>query len=335
MLELQYPWLLVLLALPWLFKARRPQPKAALKFQPLQHLLRRHPELGQTNTRPRQPWRFIVIWSALVLAGAQPVWLGEPVEQPQQGRDMMLAVDLSGSMNIADMQVDGKAVDRLTAVKTVLRDFIGKRHGDRLGLILFADAAYQQTPLTFDHATVQQLLDEASLNLVGSRTAIGEAIGLAVKRFNNYERSNKVLILLSDGANTTGQIQPREALTLAKAAGIRIYTIGVGADVMVRQDIFGSSLVNPSSDLDEALLTELASSTGGQYFRARNPQELEAIYNRLNELEPIERDKQTARPEISLLHWPLALVLLAWLLPVLWQRLRLARWRQLRQPHEV
>jgi Ca-activated chloride channel family protein len=335
MLDLQYPWLLVLLVLPWLFKARRPTPKAGLKFQPLQHLLRRHPELGQSNTRPSQPWRFIVIWSALVIAGAQPVWLGEPVEQPQQGRDMMLAVDLSGSMNIADMQVGGKAVDRLTAVKAVLRDFIAKRQGDRLGLILFADAAYQQTPLTFDHATVQQLLDEASLNLVGSRTAIGEAIGLAVKRFNNYERSNKVLILLSDGANTTGQIQPREALTLAKAAGIRIYTIGIGADVMVRQDIFGSSVVNPSSDLDEALLTELANSTGGQYFRARNPQELEAIYNRLNELEPIERDKQTARPEISLLHWPLALVLLAWLLPLLWQRLRLARWRQRHQPHEV
>lgn len=163
------------------------------------------------------------------------------------------------------------------------------------------------------------MMDEAVLGLVGQRTAIGEAIGLAVKRFNAYESSNKVLILLSDGANTAGNIQPREALALAKAAGVKIYTVGVGAEQMLQQGILGAQLVNPSSDLDEALLTDLAQQTGGRYFRARDLAELNQIYQLLNELEPIERDQLTYRPQQSLLHWPLLAggLLLLW---SLWQR---------------
>jgi len=325
MFEFSYPWLFVLLALPYFIKAKQPKAGASLLLPPLARLAKtQHSE--QQRGKSKQQWLLWLIWLLLVSAAAAPKWLGEAVTLPQQGRDMMLAVDLSGSMNINDMVINGQSANRLDAVKFVLSDFIQKRQGDRLGLVLFADAAYQQTPLTFDRQTVQQMLDEAVLGLVGQRTAIGEAIGLAVKRFNTYESSNKVLILLSDGANTAGNIQPREALELAKAAGVKIYTVGVGAEQMVQQGIFGPQLVNPSDDLDEALLTELATATGGRYFRARDLNELAQIYQLLDQLEPIERDQLNYRPQQSLLHWPLAgallLVVLLLLAKLPWQQWR-------------
>lgn len=313
MLELSFPWLLLLLPLPFLLKRRAQQASGSLYLPPLARVAAAYQPSRQVQ-RPRR-WLAGLIWLLLVIAACQPKWLGDPISLPQQGRDMMLAVDLSGSMNISDMMIEGQPLNRLDAVKYVLKDFIAKRQGDRLGLVLFADAAYQQTPLTFDRDTVQQMLDEAVLGLVGQRTAIGEAIGLTVKRFNTYQSSNKVLILLSDGANTAGQIQPREALKLAKAAGVKIYTVGVGAEQMIQQGIFGPQLVNPSDDLDEKLLTELASETGGKYFRARDLKELAEIYQLLDQLEPIEREKINYRPQQSLLHWPLlAALLLSWLM---------------------
>lgn len=324
MFEFQLPWLFLLLPLPWLLRQRRQVSGLPLFFPPLARLAAVEQQQTQFNR-----WRLpallpLLFWACLLCAAAGPRWLGEPVTLPQQGRDMMLAVDLSGSMNINDMVIEGQAYNRLDAVKHVLSQFIEKRQGDRLGLILFADAAYQQTPLTFDRTTVQKMLDDAVLGLVGQRTAIGEAIGLTVKRFNTYQSSNKVLILLSDGANTAGNIQPREALALAKAAGVKIYAVGVGAEQMVQQGIFGPQVVNPSADLDEKLLAELASETGGRYFRARNLQELGEIYQLLDQLEPIERDQLNYRPQQSLLHWPLAATLL--LLGVaFWRRSRYAR----------
>lgn len=303
MLELSFPWLLLLLPLPLLLKRRAPAQSSSLYLPPLASLAAQHQPGRQFPSQRR--WLPALLWLLLILAACQPKWLGEPISLPQQGRDMMLAVDLSGSMNISDMMIQGQPLNRLDAVKYVLKDFIVRRQGDRLGLILFADAAYQQTPLTFDRDTVQQMLDEAVLGLVGQRTAIGEAIGLTVKRFNTYQSSNKVLILLSDGANTAGQIQPREALKLAKAAGVKIYTVGVGAEQMIQQGIFGPQVVNPSDDLDEKLLTELATETGGKYFRARDLQELTQIYQLLDQLEPIEREKISYRPQQSLMHWPL------------------------------
>jgi Ca-activated chloride channel family protein len=313
MLELSFPWLLLLLPLPLLLKRRAQQARGSLYLPPLARVAANYPPSRQVHTRRR--WLAGLLWLLLLIAACQPKWLGDPISLPQQGRDMMLAVDLSGSMNISDMMIEGQPLNRLDAVKYVLKDFIAKRQGDRLGLVLFADAAYQQTPLTFDRDTVQQMLDEAVLGLVGQRTAIGEAIGLSVKRFNTYQSSNKVLILLSDGANTAGQIQPREALKLAKAAGVKIYTVGVGAEQMIQQGIFGPQLVNPSDDLDEKLLTELASETGGKYFRARDLKELAQIYQLLDQLEPIEREKINYRPQQSLLHWPLlAALLVLWLM---------------------
>lgn len=324
MLDFGYPWLALLVLLPLLWRKGRQQGSgASLKLPPLAKLAKQQQEFSTKVITVESVLTFL-IWLMLVVAATQPRWLGEPVSLPQEGRDLMLALDLSGSMEITDMQQNGQPVNRLDAVKMVVSDFIKKRQGDRIGLILFADAAYQQTPLTFDLVTVQKMLDDSVLRLVGTRTAIGEAIGLAVKRLNTYESSNKVLILLSDGANTAGNIQPLEALQLAKAAGVKIHTVGVGAEQMLQQSIFGSRVVNPSQDLDEALLTRLAEETGGRYFRARDLAELSQIYRLLDQLEPIERDNLTYRPVQSLLHWPLALaVLLSFVLAI-----RRVEWRR-------
>lgn len=326
MFELSYPWLLLLALLPLLFKKRQQDSGGALALPALARIAGKQQRPGWKRHIASLPQG--LIWLMLVLAACQPRWLGEPVTLPQQGRDLMLAIDLSGSMDMNDMVLDGQSMNRLSAVKRVVGDFILQRKGDRLGLILFADAAYQQTPLTYDLATVQTFLDDSQLKLVGQRTAIGEAIGLAVKRLNKYETSNKVLILLSDGANNAGNIQPLEALALAKAAGIKVYTVGVGADQMVQQTVFGRRTVNPSQDLDEQLLTHIASETGGRYFRARNLAELTQIYRLLDQLEPISRDNLTYRPQHSLLHWPLALALLVSFALAI----RRINWRRLYEP---
>lgn len=310
MLEFGYPWLAVLAILPLLLRVKRQATTEAALTLPALARLASDPSGNKGSRINLSSILAMIIWLLLVVAATQPRWSGEPVTLPQQGRDLMLALDLSGSMEIADMQYQGQSVNRLDAVKSVVSDFIKRRQGDRIGLILFADAAYQQTPLTFDLVTVQKMLDDSVLRLVGTRTAIGEAIGLAVKRLNTYDSSNKVLILLSDGANTAGNIQPLEALQLAKAAGVRIHTVGVGAEQMVQQSVFGQRMVNPSQDLDERLLTKLAEDTGGRYFRARDLNELNQIYQLIDQLEPIERDSVTYRPQRSLLHWPLAVALL-------------------------
>lgn len=308
MFDLSYPWLLLALPLPWLLR-KLPQPAGrALKLPALAKLGQQQREAAAAPLSSRLV--LLLCWCLLVFSASQPRWLGEPVALPQQGRELMLALDLSGSMDIPDMELNGQRFTRLEAMKNVLRDFILARQGDRVGLILFADAAYQQAPLTFDLATVQQFLDDAVMGLVGQRTAIGEAIGLSVKRLNSYDTTNKVLILLSDGANNAGDIQPQEALKLAIAAGIRIYTVGLGAEQMVQNSIFGQRVINPSQDLDEPLLIQIAEQTGGRYFRARSPAELRQIYQLLDELEPIEREQLTYRPQRSLLHYPLALALL-------------------------
>lgn len=310
MLDFAYPWLALLIVVPLFLRPKRQEAaNTPLYLPPLAKLAQAQP------SQTKRWYRFntlllVIIWLALVIASMQPRWLGDSQTIPQQGRDLMLALDLSGSMEIADMVTHGQNINRLDAVKSVVKEFIQQRQGDRIGLILFADAAYQQTPLTFDLITVEKMLNDSVLGLVGTRTAIGEAIGLAVKRLNTYESSNKVLILLSDGANTAGNIQPLEALTLAKAAGVKIHTVGVGAEQMLQQGLFGQRVINPSHDLDETLLTRLAEETGGRYFRARDLNELQEIYKLLDQLEPITRDRLTYRPQKSLLHWPLALALL-------------------------
>ncbi|MDD2658828.1 MAG: VWA domain-containing protein [Methylococcales bacterium] len=312
MIHFEWPWLLTALPLPllirWLVPANIPAEQAALKVPFLDDFSE-----GQTQavSQTRQ-WPLLlaaIAWFLLVIACARPQWLGEPIEQAVSGRDLMLAVDLSASMEEQDFMINDKPVDRLTAIKWVANDFINRRVGDRVGLILFGTHAYLQAPLTFDRKTVQTLLDEAVIGLAGDNTAIGDAIGLAVKRLKNEPDNSRVLVLLTDGANTAGEVSPLKAAELAAANHLKIYTIGVGADEMIVRSFFGNRKVNPSRDLDEHTLVKIAESTGGRYFRARNTDELNNIYMLLDKLEPVEKDKQYFRPRSELFFWPLSLAL--------------------------
>jgi Ca-activated chloride channel homolog len=244
-------------------------------------------------------------WALLVTAAARPQLFGEPISLPMQGRDLMLAVDISESMTEEDMVIGNRAVDRLTAVKAVAGDFIERRAGDRVGLILFGTQAYQQAPLTFDRRTVRTLLFESEVGLAGKATAIGDAIGLAVKRLRDQAAADRVLILLTDGANTAGSIEPRKAAELAAKEGVRIYTIGVGAEP---RGAFGLSL--GGAQIDEPTLEAIAQATGGRFFRARDLRRLQAIYAALDELEPRVADEQSYRPVEDLFQWPLGAALM-------------------------
>ena len=250
-----------------------------------------------------------LIWILVVVAAARPQWVGEIETLPITGRDLLLAVDISGSMDTQDMVLEGQAVNRLAVVKKVAGEFIQGRRGDRVGLILFGSRAYLQTPLTFDTQTTALLLDEAEIGLAGRETAIGDAIGLAVKRLREDAADDRVLILLTDGANTSGEVEPLQATEFAAREELTIYTVGVGADEMLVRDFFGQRLVNPSADLDEETLTAIAERTGGEYFRARDAEALTRIYERLDELEPVESDQETIRPVDELFYWPLSAAL--------------------------
>lgn len=312
MIHFQWPWLLAALPLPllirWLLPANMPIEQAALKVPFLDDF-----SYAETRAVSRtQQWPLLlaaIAWFLLVIACTRPQWLGEPIEQSVSGRDLMLAVDLSGSMEEQDFFINKQPVDRLTAAKWVAGDFINRRVGDRIGLILFGTQAYLQTPLTFDRKTVITLLNESALGLAGENTAIGDAIGLAVKRLKNQPGNSRVLVLMTDGANTAGEVSPLKAAELAAENNLKIYTIGIGADEMIVRGFFGNRRVNPSTDLDEKTLIKIAEKTGGHYYRARNTDELNNIYMRLDELEPIEKDKQYFRPRTELFYWPLALAL--------------------------
>ncbi|MFP4495869.1 MAG: vWA domain-containing protein [Halochromatium sp.] len=306
-----WPWMLLALPLPWLLRRALPRAEpangSALRV-PFYRLL--SSELPEVAPAPRRwpLWLALLAWLLLVLAAARPQWLGEPVPLPMAGRDLMLAVDISGSMDEKDMVIGGRVVDRLTAVKAVAGDFIERREGDRVGLILFGERAYVQTPLTFDRATARTLLFEAVVGLAGRDTAIGDAIGLALKRLRDQPSEERVLVLLTDGANNTGHIAPLKAAELAAEAGVRIYTIGFGGDARARVGVLGLSLGRDS--VDEATLAAIAEQTGGRSFRARDVQELREIYRLLDELEPVESDQRTLRPVGELFAWPLGHALL-------------------------
>lgn len=313
MVEFAWPWLLAALPLPWL--ARRLLPSAPPGAGVLRYPF---PLAGEgasgRSSAPRRSWsRFIAVlaWCCLLVAAARPQWAGEPVEIPQAGRDLMLAVDLSGSMQVKDFVLGDRRVDRLTATQAVAGDFIRRRQGDRLGLILFGRHAYLQAPLTFDRATVTRFLDEAALGLAGQETAIGDAIALATRHLKASPAPDRVLILLTDGANTAGKIPPRKAAEIAAEKGVTVYTIGVGAEELWQPTVFGQrTRVNPSADLDEALLREIAALTGGDYLRARDRAELKSVYARLDELEPVASDPRVVYPVQALYAWPLGAGLL-------------------------
>ncbi|MDO6823601.1 VWA domain-containing protein [Marinobacter sp. 1_MG-2023] len=324
MLSLEYPWLLLLILVPILLQWRKPAAHTVdAPVLPVGHWLSDLPGVTrQGNAVPRwQTLVLLLVWSLLVLALARPQHVGEQVQMPITGRDLMLVVDISPSMEEQDMVLQGRSINRLQAVKKVLNEFIARREGDRLGLILFGTEPYVQAPLTFDLATLETLLQESGIGMAGRATAIGDAVGLATKRLRDRPQEQRVVVLLTDGANTAGEISPDKATEIAAATSIRLYTIGIGADSMIQRGLLGSRRVNPSRDLDEGLLTRMAQQTGGEYFRARSLPELELIYETINQLEPIELEGKSYRPVSDLFFWPAGLAALLWLSLFLFRRI--------------
>lgn len=321
MLELNWPWVFLLLPLPLLAYYLLPaaSKKEAALLAPFYQQL-----VDSNNDQPSRPsrilnrsnpmlWMAITAWLMIILAASQPQWIGEPISLPTSGRDLMLAVDISGSMKVEDLQLDDQPATRLEVVKQVVTDFVERRKGDRIGLILFGTNAYLQVPLTFDRNTVKTLLEEAQIGFAGEQTAIGNAIGLAVKRLRHRPQNHRLLILLTDGANTAGEIDPLKAAEIAALETIKIHTIGVGANEMTTPGLFGSTFgsrrINPSADLDETTLKGIASQTGGRYFRAHNTQQLEQIYALLDQIEPLKQEDEIFTPKRSLYMWPLSISL--------------------------
>ncbi len=313
MYSLAWPWVLLVLPLPLLL--RRLLPEAAS----LQEAGLRVPgfvRFGMLSGRAAseqllnwRAWLAAVAWILLVIAAARPEFIGDELDVPVSGRNLMLAVDLSGSMDQKDFVLGTTRVDRLTATKAVASDFISRREGDRIGLILFGERAYLQVPLTLDRETVKTLLLEAFIGLAGEKTAIGDAITLAVKRIHDQQQDagEQVLVLLTDGANTAGEVEPLKAAELAAQIGLKVYTIGIGAEQLEVSSLLGGRRqINPSADLDEATLTQIAELTGGRYFRAVDTAGLQEIYRLVDELEPVEEPEAGFKPVKSLYHVPLA-----------------------------
>ena len=311
MYELTYPWALSLLALPLLMRLLPPyrETRDSVRvpfFEKLVELSAQRPDSGAMILRRDRIQRFLVgfMWLCLVIGLAKPEWVGPPVEQQKSGRDLMIAVDLSGSMDTRDFVLpSGEAVNRLRAVKQVLAELAAQRASDRLGLIVFGSAAYLQAPFTDDRAVWEQLLAETEIGMAGQSTVFGDAIGLAIKLFKESDSDNRVLIVLTDGNDTGSTLPPIDAAKVAATYNIRIYTIAVG---------------DPASTGEEALdidtLKRVGDVTGGQYFQALDQQALQRAYHTIAELEPQLYETVSFRPRQSL-HWlPLSIALLLYTL---------------------
>jgi Ca-activated chloride channel homolog len=317
MFHLAWPWMALLLPLPWLMLRlrRTAQPGGSALYLPFAASIEAPTAIA---TRPScVPALLTAVWALLVLAAMRPQWLGQPLPVPARGREIMLAIDCSGSMATQDMG----GASRLEVAQIVAGRFIDQRRGDQIGLILFGTRPYLQAPLTGDVSTVHQFLDKAVVGVAGPQTAIGDAIGLAIKELRRRERARgapdrqSVLILLTDGGNDAGVVPPLEAARVAAQAGLRIFTIGVGA--AEEQSLFGLNSGNTALNVE--LLQKIVAITGGEFFRATNPQALQAVYRRINQLEPTAARNQWLRPAAEWFNWPLALALLlsvpaAWLM---------------------
>lgn len=312
MLTWAWPWAWALILLPLLAK-RLPPAKTGIEgavripfFADIQ------PDVLKNSLPPGPFYPQLLawlIWFLLVAACARPQWLGEAIPLPLKGRDLLLAADVSGSMAQQDFSHAGQTLTRLDAIKQIAVPFIQRREGDRVGLILFGTQAYLQTPLTFDRTTTATLLQEAAIGIAGKETAIGDAIGLAIKRLQGLAESSRVLILLTDGENTAGTVSPEQATRWAAEQKIKIYTIGLGADSMAVPTLWGMQQINPSQGLDEKSLKAIAQTTGGQYFRARDLNDLAKIYQLLDQLEPVASDTRFFRPVQEWFQRPLAVAL--------------------------
>jgi len=312
MFEFAYPVLFLLLPLPllvyWLSPVYQESQDSVRVpfFQRLVELTGQKPSKGAVVLQRVLFQKFWVplTWLLLITALARPEWIGEPIEQTKSARDLMVAVDLSGSMETKDFRTtDGNEISRLAAVKQVLAEFIDQREHDRLGLIVFGDSPYLQAPFTQDHVAWITLLNETEIAMAGQSTMFGDAIGLAIKLFEYSETDNRVLIVLTDGNDTGSKVPPIEAAKVAEHKGVTIYTIAIG---------------NPETSGDEALdlgvMEAIADITGGGFYQALDRAQLQKAYEDIARLEPEEFETLSYRPRYSLHHYPLAIVISGYLL---------------------
>ena len=301
MLKFVWLWVLVLLPLPILvrrFVPKSDQVLPSLKIPFFREVSRR----AMTAEAPSIAVIVIasLLWVALLVASARPVWVQESVEIPISGRDILLALDASGSMDQQDFSASH--LSRFEVVRRIAGDFVLRRKGDRVGLILFGNLPYLYAPLTFDVETVHEFLSTSQTRFAGARTAIGDSIGLAVKVLRERPAENRILILLTDGENSTGSIDPLQAMQLAVDSGVRIYAIAIGA--LPQQS-------SAADGVEGGVLGRIAASTGGIYFHASNPRDLEKIYDAIDRFEPVEVEASKQIIAKELYPWPLALSLLA------------------------
>ena len=303
-----WPWMFLLLPLPWLiWKFLPPAAPGAALHLPQPVVLA--PHAAAARIRSWRVWMAALAWVLLAGAAARPQQPAPPQAITHTGRALMLAVDCSGSMAIEDMRFGDTVVSRFAAVKAIAQRFIEQRSGDDVGLVLFGTQAYLMTPMTFDVDAVAKQMDGAAVGLAGRETAIGDAIVLAVKHLSALPARARVLVLLTDGVNTAGNVAPLDAAKLAKAAGVRIYTIGVGSSAQTLS-AFGFQFPAPDNQLDVQVLTQIADATGGRLFRASDGGQLAQAYHAIDTLEPLAAGHSLLRPDHEWYPWPLALALL-------------------------
>jgi len=293
MIHFAWPWMFALLPLPllawWLLP---PAPDAAMRLP--HRIASTHARAGNASR-----WRLpvaVLAWLLAVAAAARPQQIAPPEALVRSGRSLILAVDVSGSMAIQDMPLGTQMVSRFAAVKAIAGDFVAQRQGDEVGLVLFGTHAYLLTPLTFDVSTVAKQLDGAAIGLAGRETALGDAIVLATKHLSKLPARSRVLVLLTDGVNTAGSVAPLDAARLAKAAGVRVYTIGIGSAGGETLSVFGMQIPAPDQDLDVSTLSSIAQQTGGRFFRAADADQLADAYHAIDQLEPLARGDVLLRP---------------------------------------
>lgn len=308
MIYFSWPWVFLLLPLPLLMLRQNGSKKTnAISIPPA---LETQLDALNTSTRLNISIRHLISWFAwicLLSSIAQPWHPGDTQVQPVSGRAIAIAVDVSGSMERRDFALDGIDNDRLTVVKQVAHDFIEQRKGDRVSLVLYGSEAFIASPLTFDLSALGNILNSAGIGMAGRSTAIGDAIGLSIQTLQNDPATSKAIVLLSDGTNNAGSVEPESAATLAKSLNVRIHTIALGSE---DKGLSGFETAN-SADLDEETLKAIANDAQGQFFRARSTEDLRQIYT---EIDKLERAEVVAPPVIvrkDLRFWPQIMLLLA------------------------
>ena len=305
MLELAHPWALLLLPLPllvwWLAPPQRERVSAMRVpfFEQIAAAAGSEARAGAVVMRRRrlQVIVAILVWLLLVAGLAKPEWVGEPIVRTEAARDIMLALDLSGSMDYVDFPgEDGNDVSRFTAVQRVVDRFVAERESDRIGLIVFGTKAYLQLPFTRDLETARALVELMEVGMAGPKTALGDSIGLAINSFESSEVDDRLLILLTDGNDTASKMTSINAADIASLNGVEIYTIGIGNTEATGED-----------RVDFETLAAIARRTGGDFFNAENEAALDAIYRRIDEAAVADVRTQSWRPRESLVHWPAGL----------------------------